>query len=59
MAKTNTNLSPTEKIKMASDGLRGTIIESLQNEITGNINEDDHSLVRFHGMYLQDDRDRR
>lgn len=44
---------------MASDGLRGTIQESLQNEITGNIYEDDHSLVRFHGMYLQDDRDRR
>jgi sulfite reductase (NADPH) hemoprotein beta-component len=53
------NLSSTEKIKMASDGLRGTIKESLQNEITGNINEDDHGLVRFHGMYLQDDRDRR
>jgi sulfite reductase (NADPH) hemoprotein beta-component len=59
MAKSNKNLSPTEKIKMASDGLRGTIKESLQNEITGNIYEDDHTLVRFHGMYLQDDRDRR
>jgi sulfite reductase (NADPH) hemoprotein beta-component len=55
----NKNLSSTERIKMNSDGLRGTILESLANETTGNINEDDHSVVRFHGMYLQDDRDRR
>jgi sulfite reductase (NADPH) hemoprotein beta-component len=55
----NKNLSSTERIKMNSDGLRGTIEESLANEITGNINEDDHTVVRFHGMYLQDDRDRR
>lgn len=53
------NLSPTEKIKMASGNLRGTFVESLANEITGSINEDDVALVRFHGMYVQDDRDRR
>jgi sulfite reductase (NADPH) hemoprotein beta-component len=44
---------------MQSDGLRGTIRESLQDEITGAISEDDQSLVKFHGMYQQDDRDRR
>src|SRR5215213_8565292 len=55
----NTNLSSTERIKMASDHLRGTLVESLENEITGNLNEDDVALVRFHGMYVQDDRDRR
>jgi len=44
---------------MASDSLRGTFVESLANEITGSINEDDVALVRFHGMYIQDDRDRR
>jgi len=44
---------------MASDSLRGTFVESLANEITGSINEDDIALVRFHGMYVQDDRDRR
>ena len=54
-----TNLSPVERIKMQSDGLRGTIKESLQEEITGAISEDDQSLVKFHGMYQQDDRDRR
>ena len=53
------NLSPVEKIKMQSDGLRGTIRESLLDEITGAISEDDQSLVKFHGMYQQDDRDRR
>src|SRR5215207_1387995 len=55
----NTNLSSTERIKMTSDNLRGSLVESLENEITGNLNEDDVALVRFHGMYVQDDRDRR
>lgn len=53
------NLSSTERIKTASDNLRGTLAESLENEITGSIYEDDVALVRFHGMYVQDDRDRR
>ena len=53
------NLSPTEKIKTGSNNLRGTLEESLEKEITGAINEDDLTVVRFHGMYLQDDRDRR
>lgn len=53
------NLSSTERIKQASDNLRGTLRESLENETTGNLYEDDVALVRFHGMYIQDDRDRR
>jgi sulfite reductase (NADPH) hemoprotein beta-component len=53
------NLSAIEKIKVASDGLRGTIKESLTDEITGAIREDDQALIKFHGMYQQDDRDRR
>src|SRR3989337_3620086 len=53
------NESSTERIKKASDGLRGTIEKSLENEITGAISEDDTALVKFHGMYQQDDRDRR
>ncbi|MFL5808022.1 MAG: NADPH-dependent assimilatory sulfite reductase hemoprotein subunit [Flavisolibacter sp.] len=51
--------SPVEKIKKESNGLRGTIQEGLKNEITGAINENDQNLVKFHGMYQQDDRDRR
>ena len=53
------NESSVEKIKKASDGLRGTIEKSLENEITGAISEDDTAVVKFHGMYQQDDRDRR
>ncbi len=53
------NLSSIEKVKQASDSLRGTIREGLADEITGAISEDDKALVKFHGMYLQDDRDRR
>lgn len=48
-----------EKIKKASDGLRGTLKESLLDEHTGAIREDDQTLIKFHGMYMQDDRDRR
>jgi sulfite reductase (NADPH) hemoprotein beta-component len=53
------NLSSIEKIKQESDGLRGTISESLKDEVTGAIREDDQALIKFHGMYQQDDRDRR
>ena len=56
---TDKNLSQIEKIKTESDGLRGTIAESLHDEITGAIREDDQALIKFHGMYQQDDRDRR
>jgi sulfite reductase (NADPH) hemoprotein beta-component len=52
-------LSPVEKIKTSSDGLRGTLKESLTDAITGSLREDDQSLIKFHGMYQQDDRDRR
>lgn len=53
------NLSPVERIKTASDGLRGTLKQSLQDDITGALREDDQSLIKFHGLYQQDDRDRR
>src|SRR6195952_4765718 len=52
-------LSAIEKIKTNSDGLRGSIEQSLQDEITGAIREDDTAVIKFHGMYQQDDRDRR
>lgn len=52
-------LSHVEKVKTSSDGLRGTLKQSLTDEITGSLREDDQSLIKFHGMYQQDDRDRR
>jgi len=53
------NLSGVEKIKQASLGLRGTLKESLLDELTGAVREHDHALTKFHGMYVQDDRDLR
>lgn len=53
------NLSAVERIKTSSDGLRGTLKESLQDGLTGALKEDDQSLIKFHGLYQQDDRDRR
>jgi sulfite reductase (NADPH) hemoprotein beta-component len=51
--------SPVEKIKAASRGLRGTIVESLAEPVTGALREDDQHLIKFHGTYQQDDRDLR
>ena len=51
--------SPIEKIKKDSNSLRGTLQASLNDEHTGAIREDDRALIKFHGMYMQDDRDRR
>jgi len=48
-----------EHIKEASRYLRGTLAEGLLAHATGAISEDDGQLVKFHGMYLQDDRDLR
>ena len=54
-----TNLSSVEHIKRKSDGLRGGIPEGIQGELSGAIADDDQQLIKFHGMYQQDDRDRR
>ncbi|OZB42196.1 MAG: sulfite reductase subunit beta [Alishewanella sp. 34-51-39] len=50
-------LSDNERLKAESDHLRGTISSDLQNEITGGFTGDNFMLIRFHGMYQQDDRD--
>ena len=52
-------LSKNESIKEESDYLRGTIAESLSDTSTGAISPDDSQLTKFHGTYLQDDRDKR
>ncbi|HAL09641.1 MAG TPA: sulfite reductase [Staphylococcus sp.] len=61
MVSTQTNLSEKldelEHIKNRSNYLRGTIKEGLADEITGAIAEDDTKLLKFHGSYMQDDRD--
>ncbi|PPI88458.1 sulfite reductase subunit beta [Candidatus Pantoea edessiphila] len=51
------NLEDAERIKYQSNYLRGTILQDLDNELTGSFTGDNFSLIRFHGMYQQDNRD--
>ena len=50
-------LSEVEHIKRNSRFLRGTIEVSLADPVTGAVTEEDRQLLKFHGMYQQDDRD--
>ncbi|MEJ0000280.1 MAG: NADPH-dependent assimilatory sulfite reductase hemoprotein subunit [Verrucomicrobiota bacterium] len=52
-------LSPNETIKSHSHLLRGTIARDLADRSTGAISEENAQLTKFHGLYLQDDRDQR
>ncbi|EPZ38548.1 sulfite reductase subunit beta [Anoxybacillus ayderensis] len=51
--------SDVERIKRESNYLRGTLKETMEDRITAGIPEDDNRLMKFHGSYLQDDRDLR
>lgn len=44
-------------MKQDSNYLRGTIKDDLKNGLTGGFEGDNFLLIRFHGMYQQDDRD--
>ncbi len=55
----NAPLSAVERIKQDSDGLRGTLRESLDDAVTGALRETDTTVLKFHGSYQQDDRDLR
>ncbi|KIK61578.1 hypothetical protein GYMLUDRAFT_84731 [Collybiopsis luxurians FD-317 M1] len=46
-----------EHIKAASNYLRGTILEGLDDTSTGALAPSDGQLTKFHGIYQQDDRD--
>lgn len=46
-----------EDIKIQSNYLRGTIDEGLRDTSTGAISASDQQLTKFHGTYMQDDRD--
>ena len=48
-----------EDIKIASRGLRGTLLDGLADPVTGGLSFEDQRLVKFHGSYQQDDRDLR
>lgn len=52
-------LTANEEIKAASHLLRGTIAQELADTSTGAISDNNNQLTKFHGIYLQDDRDKR
>lgn len=53
----DTKVNENELIKARSDYLRGTLSQSLADNLTGGIAADDIQLGKFHGFYQQDDRD--
>ncbi|MBN3134442.1 assimilatory sulfite reductase (NADPH) hemoprotein subunit [Pectobacterium punjabense] len=50
-------LADAERMKTESNFLRGTIADDLNDGLTGGFKGDNFLLIRFHGMYQQDDRD--
>lgn len=52
-------VSGAERLKLASIGLRGTVLAELLDASTPNVTEDAYQLMKHHGMYQQDDRDTR
>jgi sulfite reductase (NADPH) hemoprotein beta-component len=51
--------SDVERIKKESNYLRGTLKEVMLDRMSAGIPDDDNRLMKFHGSYLQDDRDLR
>jgi sulfite reductase (NADPH) hemoprotein beta-component len=52
-------LAANEGMKINSRHLRGNIAADLADTSTGNISEESNQLSKFHGLYMQDDRDLR
>jgi sulfite reductase (NADPH) hemoprotein beta-component len=52
-------LGPDETLKDSSNQLRGTILDGLLDRLTGAVSPSDTKLLKFHGIYQQDDRDLR
>lgn len=53
----DSKVNENELLKASSNFLRGTLVESLKDELTGAIAESDTQIGKFHGFYQQDDRD--
>lgn len=52
-------LAHNEYLKIDSNYLRGTLAEGIADITTGGLTDDEGQLLKFHGCYLQDDRDLR
>lgn len=58
-AKTAPPLTRNELLKERVPTLAGTIAATLADPATDRFSEDDEQFLKFHGIYQQDDRDRR
>src|ERR1043165_1718208 len=52
-------LHNNEQLKADSNYLRGNVLRDLADTTTGAVTEDTTQLMKFHGVYQQDDRDLR
>ncbi len=53
------NLTKNEGLKEANATLAGTIAQTLADPAAERFSEDDYEFLKFHGVYQQDDRDKR
>src|SRR5579862_7080894 len=51
-------MADNEALKYHSRHLRGTIAQALASD-TSHFSDDDEKIVKFHGMYAEEDRDER
>jgi sulfite reductase (ferredoxin) len=56
--ETTTGRSSVEVLKEQSDHLRGTVRATVESDAP-HFSHDEYQLLKFHGVYQQDDRDRR
>ena len=54
-----TKTTRNENLKSNSPALAGTIAQTLANPEVDHFTEDDYEFLKFHGVYQQDDRDKR
>ena len=52
-------LGPDERLKHDSNHLRGNIALDLLDRISAGVGAESNKLMKFHGVYQQDDRDLR
>src|ERR1051325_2872392 len=58
-AEAPTKLTRNEGLKEAHPLLDGTIPQTLANDALERFSDDDYEFLKFHGIYQQDDRDKR
>ena len=52
-------LTRNEGLKAGNTPLAGTIAQTLANQAADHFSEEDYEFLKFHGVYQQDDRDKR